>query len=109
MIVKFEDSQAEGSERRAAVSSYRKKVEEDIKALVEELNNLINRLAAAEDGDGMNREFCLKKRDESSKCLSLVTDRHDVRLEELPDTSLEQVFSFLDVDSLKAVRLVSRY
>ena len=110
VILKVEDSQAEGSERRAGAMMYRKKVEEEIKDLVEELNNLNNRLAAAEDGGlEWTKEFCLKMRDECSKYLAVVTDRHDLRLEKLDDSVLQHVFSFLDVESLKAVRLVSRY
>ena len=112
MILKVEDSQAEGSVRRAGAMMYRKKVEEEIKDLLEELNNLNNRLAlaAAEDGDlEWTKEFCLKMRDECSKYLAVVTDRHDLRLEKLDDSVLQHVFSFLDVESFKAVRLVSRY
>ena len=112
VIIKMEDRQAEGSVRRAAASSYRKKVEEEIKDLVEEVSNLNNRLAlvAAEDKDGdWIEEFCLKMRDECSKNLAVVTDRHDLRLNELPDSVLQHVFSFLDVETLKAVRLVSRF
>ena len=108
VILKIEDSQAEGSERRAGAMMYRKKVEEEIKDLVEELINLNNRLAAAEDGEGKIREFCLKMRDECSKNLAVVTDRH-LRLEKLPDSVLQHMFSFLDVETLKVVRLVSRY
>ena len=91
---------------------YRKKVEEEIEDLVQKLNNLNNRfrLAAAEDGDlERTKEFCLKMRDECSKYLAVVTDRHDLRLEKLADSVLQHVFSFLDVESFKAVRLVSRY
>ena len=110
LFVKIEDRQAEGSVRRAAASSYRKKVEEEIKDLVEELNNLNNRLAAAEDKDGdWIEEFCLKMRDKCDQYLSVVTDRHDLRLEELDNSVLQHVFSFLDVKTLKAVRFVSRY
>ena len=112
VILKVEDSQAEGSVRRAGAMMYRKKVEEEIKDLLEELNNLNNRLAlaAAEDGDlEWTKEFCLKMRDECSKYLAVVTDRHDLRLEKLDDSVLQHVFSFLDVESLKTVRLVSRY
>ena len=113
VILNIEDSQAEGSERRAAATRYRKKVEEEIKEEVEKalevLDNLDNRLAAAEDGDGKFKEFGLKMRDNLVKYLAMVTIRHDLRLEELDDSVLQHMFSFLDVDSLKAVRLVSRY
>ena len=109
VILKIEDSQAEGSVRRTGAMMYRKKVEEEIKDLVEELTNLNNHLAAAEDGEGNIMEFCLKMRDECSKNLAVVTDRHDLRLNELPDSVLQHVFSFLDVETLKAVRLVSRF
>ena len=109
VIVKLEDSQAEVSVRRAAATRYRKKVEEEIKAEVEEvLGHLDNRLAAVKDGDGKFKEFCLKMRDKYVKYLNVVTDRHDLRLEELPNTLLQHVFSFLDVESLKVIRLVSR-
>ena len=112
VILKVEDSQAEGSVRRAGAMMYRKKVEEEIKDLLEELNNLNNRLAlaAAEDGDlEWTKEFCLKMRDKCDQYLSVVTDRHDLRLEELDNSVLQHVFSFLDVKTLKAVRFVSRY
>ena len=109
VILKVEDSQAEGSVRRTVAMMYRKKVEEEIKDLVEELNNLNNRLAAAEDGEGNIKKFCLKMRDKCSKYLAVVTDMHDLRLEKLDDSVLQHVFSFLNVESLKAVRLVSRY
>ena len=110
VILKVEDSQAEGSVRRTVAMMYRKKVEEEIKDLVEELYNLNNRLAAAEYGGlEWTKEFCLKMRDECSKYLAVVIDRHDLRLEKLDDSVLQHVFSFLDVEFLKAVRLVSRY
>ena len=108
VILKVEDSQAEGSVRRTVAMMYRKKVEEEIKELVEELNNLNNRLAAAEDGEGRIEEFCLKMRDKCDQYLAVITDRH-LRLEKLDDSVLQHVFSFLNVESLKAVRLVSRY
>ena len=111
VILKVEDSQAKGSVRRAGAMMYRKKVEEEIEDLAQKLNNLNNRfrLAAAEDGDlEWTKEFCLKMRDECSKYLAVVIDRHDLRLEKLDDSVLQHVFSFLDVESLKVIRLVSR-
>ena len=48
-------------------------------------------------------------RDKCDQYLSVVTDRHDLRLEELDNSVLQHVFSFLDVKTLKAVRFVSRY
>ena len=110
VILKVEDSQADGSERRIGAMMYRKKVEEEIMDLVEELNNMNNRLAAAaDDRYSGTKEFCLKMREEFSKYLAVVTERHDLRLEKLPDSVLQHMFSFLDLESLKVVRLVSRY
>jgi len=107
VILKLEVSQAAGSERRAAATRYRKKMEEEIKTeVVEVLDHLDNRLKAAEDGDGKFKEFGLKMRDKYVKYLAMVTDRR--RLVELDDSALQHVFSFLDVNSLKTVRLVSR-
>ena len=109
VILKHEVSQAAGSERRAAATGYRKKVEEEIKVeVVEVLDHLDNRLAAADDGDGKFKEVFLKMRDMYAKYLSVVTDKHDLTQKVLPNTILEQVFSVLDVESLKEVRLVSR-
>ena len=107
VILKVEDSQADGSERRIGAMMYRKKVEEEIMDLVEELNNLNNRLENRRDW--RTKEFCLKMREEFSKYLAVVTERHDLRLEKLPDSVLQHMFSFLDLESLKVVRLVSRY
>jgi len=107
VILKLEVSQAAGSERRAAATRYRKKMEEEIKTeVVEVLDHLDNRLKAAEDGDGKFKESGLKMRDKYVKYLAMVTDRR--RLVELDDSALQHVFSFLDVNSLKTVRLVSR-
>ena len=106
VILKVEDSQADGSERRIGAMMYRKKVEEEIMDLVEELNNLNNRLENRRDW--RTKEFCLKMRDKCNQYLSVVTDRH-LRLDKLADSVLQHVFSFLDVESLKTVRLVSRY
>ena len=115
VILKIEDSQEEGSVRREAAKKCREKVEKEVRDTIvgigEELQGIMDNyysLEAPDDDDERFQRFCLKMYDWLIKHRDVVTDKHDLRLGNLSDSVLSQVFTFLDVESLKAVRLVSR-